>query len=370
MPKSQDLVDTTIVVCTCSRVSLLRGALESLFQQDWASNHALELLVVDDGSTDATAELLVQLASASPFPLRVLAGPQAGIAAARNLGFSRARGQWVASFDDDQIASRGWLRALRERADRERAVCVGGALTLTYPSGVPDPPLGRRVRAILGEHRPYPAAQPYGAKTQPATNNALLRRDVFVTSGGFNVGLVEGGEDKDLFRRVRNAGHVLWFEPAATAGHITPNTRLDIRNLRWTSVRLGVSDVRIALCSSRLAVLRLAVTRLAVALLRDLPSRLRASPAVRLDARCSLWYTQGLLRGLRALLHPAASDPAFLQSLNFRARNGERPATGQAASRPSSSTSGPADPVAPRQDPGIARSHRTSHPAPASAYTP
>ncbi len=333
MPQPMALVDTTIVVCTCSRLTLLRSALASLFQQDWAADHNLELLVVDDGSTDDTANYLAELASTSPFPLRVLAGPQAGIAAARNLGFSQSRGHWIASFDDDQIAPAGWLRALRECADREGAVCVGGALTLAYPSGTPDPPPGPRVRSTLGEHRPYPTAQPYTVHSQPATNNALLDRNIFFTSGGFHVSFTEGGEDKDLFHRVRNAGHALWFEPAATASHITPCSRLAVSNIRWTSIRLGVSDARLALWSSRFAVLELALIRLAAALLRDLPSLLVANPTQRLDSRCSLWYTQGFLRGLRALIHPTVGDGAFLQSLNFRSRNGERPTLSQAIAR-------------------------------------
>ena len=331
MPHSKAPIDTTIVVCTCSRVTLLRGALESLLGQNWASDHTVELLVIDDGSTDATPQLLADLASAAPFPIRVLNGPQAGIAAARNLGFSQAHGQWIASFDDDQIAPSGWLRALRERADRAGAVCIGGALTLTYPSGTPDPSPGPRVRSILGEHSPYPTAQRYAPNSQPATNNALLHRNVFFTSGGFHIGLTEGGEDKDLFQRVRNAGYSLWFEPAATATHITPSTRLAVKNLRWTSTRLGVSDARLALWSSRYIVLKITLIRIAAALLRDIPSLLFANPSQRLEYRCSLWYTQGFLRGLRALVNPTPADCDFLSAFDFRTRNGERPALTPAA---------------------------------------
>ena len=265
-------------------------------------------------------------AQPTTLPVRVFAGPQAGIAAARNLGLSQARGKWIASFDDDQIASRGWLRALRERADREDAACVGGALALVFPAGAPESPPGPRVRSVLGEHAPYRFAQPYRGKYQPATNNALIRRDLFLALNGFDTRFTEGGEDKDLFLRIRNAGYAMWFEPAALADHITPASRLTMHNLRWTSLRLGASDARSAIVAGPAAAFRLAVTRVVSAVVRDLPCLLRPDPAKRMDTRCSLWYDQGLLRGLVSLCRSPSADDAFLRSLNFRARNGERPA--------------------------------------------
>lgn len=315
---------------------MLRDALDSLLRQTWADDHATEFVIVDDGSTDETPQLLAGFAAKAPCPVQILNGPQAGIAVARNLGFRAARGQWIASFDDDQIASPHWLRALRERADREAALCVGGALHLVYTGGTPNPLTGRRVRAILGEHTPYAAAQPYSPKHQPATNNALLRRDVFLALNGFDTRFTEGGEDKDLFCRVRAAGHALWFEPAATADHITPPNRTATANLRWTSLRLGAQDARSALVASPAAALRLALLRTAATLLRDLPQILLGRQVQRADARCSLWYTEGLLRALPPLWRNKAANSPFLRSLNFRTRNGERPAqsTSQKASSP------------------------------------
>jgi GT2 family glycosyltransferase len=315
---------------------MLRGALKSLLQQTWAQDHAIEFVIVDDGSTDETPHLLAEFAANAPCPVHILNGPQSGIAAARNLGFRAARGQWIASFDDDQIASPHWLRALRECAGREGAACVGGALHLIYTAGIPHPLPGPRVRAILGEHTPYLATQPYSPKHQPATNNALLRRDVFLALNGFDTRFTEGGEDKDLFCRVRAAGHTLWFEPAATADHITPPNRTAEANLRWTSLRLGAQDARSALLARRTTALRLALLRSAAVLLRDLPQLVLGNQAQHADARCSLWYTEGLLRAFLPLWRNNAANSPFLRSLNFRARNGERSAqpTAQNAANP------------------------------------
>ena len=324
-PPPSPAVDTSIVVATCSRVTLLQGALESLLRQTWALDHSVELVVVDDRSTDATAAFLAMLAPKAPFPLRVVAGPAVGIAAARNAGFAAARGRWIASFDDDQVADPGWLGALRRCAEQQNSVCVGGALHLLLPESASSAPLGPRVRAVLGEHTPYPMARRYRSPFQPATNNALLRRDVFLTEDGFDTRFTEGGEDKELFRRLQANGHPIWFEPAASAGHVTPAARLQPANLRWTSQRLGASDARFHRLRGPWHALGFVLLRLLAVAVRDLPRLLLGPRPASLEILCSLWYTQGLVRAHLAFQRPRQShtDP-FLASLNFRARNGER----------------------------------------------
>lgn len=317
-------IDTSIVVCTCSRVQLLRRAVESLLAQTWARDHVVELVIVDDGSSDGTAEYLKDLERTAPLRVCLVQGRREGIAGARNVGFSRAQGVWLASFDDDQIASADWLRALRERADAVGATALGGALTLLLPPRVDAGQLGARVRSILGEHAPFAAARPYTGQWHPATNNALLRRDVYVRSGGFDVRFTEGGEDKELFRRLARAGSMPWFEPAATALHITPLHRLERANLRWTSLRMGASDARLHLVEGRRSALLLLIRRLFVMFARDLPCVVAARGPRRADALCSMWYTEGLLRAVITLGRSRSGNSRFLQSMNFRERNGER----------------------------------------------
>ena len=73
---------------------------------------------------------------------------------------------------------------------------------------------------------------------------------------------------------------------------------------------------------------KLAAVRIAVLLLRDLPTlllaRLRKSERERLEALCSRWYTEGVLRAFPELVSPEHSRQTFLRSLDFRQRNGER----------------------------------------------
>src|SRR5262245_8681240 len=118
--------DISIVVCTQNRAEMLRGALASLF--DLATDDfAYEIVVVDNGSTDHTQQVIAVAAAQSCYPLRGVYEPEKGIVPARNRGIREADGRWIAFFDDDQLADVRWLAELYRGANEKRCSVVGGA---------------------------------------------------------------------------------------------------------------------------------------------------------------------------------------------------------------------------------------------------
>jgi len=153
-----------------------------------------EIIVVDDGSTDRTAAI----ARSYPSPVTVISERVGGPGAARNLGVSRSRGDWLAFLDADDV----WLP---EKLQRQLA------------KADPDTPLICTDRYNFGERGALPDVQ---GTIQPqisgdvflhlllhgnfiTTSTVLLRRDVFDETGGFTVhdDLI-GTEDWDLWMRV------------------------------------------------------------------------------------------------------------------------------------------------------------------------
>ena len=129
------------------------AAVSSVLQQtytDW------ELVVVDDGSTDATAAI----AAAHPGPIRVVRQENAGVAAARNRGIAEARGELVAFCDADDILLPGHLDALLSTWQRSGGIATSNCYWL-FPGGIDRsktryrggfPPPERQRHAILEQN--------------------------------------------------------------------------------------------------------------------------------------------------------------------------------------------------------------------------
>src|ERR671931_448444 len=114
--------EVTVVVPTHGRWDLLStAALPASLGQEGVD---LEVVVVDDGSTDATAEGLARIEDPR---LRVVRHDRPhGVAQARNAGIAAARGEWVALLDDDDLWAPWKLRAQLDAAVAERAVFAYG----------------------------------------------------------------------------------------------------------------------------------------------------------------------------------------------------------------------------------------------------
>lgn len=323
-------IDTSVVITTCSRAASLAALLQSLLPQLEAAPFTVELVVVNDGSTDNTAEVLQQFSLQTRVPLRVVAGSSSGVAAARNVGLQAAYGRWIASCDDDQIALPGWLTCLRQAADDTGADVVGGSLTLHLPPPFEIADYGPRAQRLLGHVTPVGGVRAYPPGHAPATCNVLMRKDAMRRLGGYDVRFTEGGEDVDLFVRAAQAGSRVVYQPAACMLHMLTPRRLTTDGLRWTAQRVGAGDARMRKHTGGAGrLLRSLLVRQAVLLVRDLPqlalATLRRDVRNAQDVRCSIWYTLGLFRATPAVLRMrSAGRSAFLRSMDFRSRNGER----------------------------------------------
>jgi hypothetical protein len=103
----------TVVLCTFNRADLVMRTLDAVLAQEGVD---FEVVVVDDGSTDATPETLAAAAERDP-RVRPVRQDNAGLSAARNTGLAEAVGAWVVFLDDDDVPDPGWLAALARPMD-------------------------------------------------------------------------------------------------------------------------------------------------------------------------------------------------------------------------------------------------------------
>lgn len=175
----------SVVVTSYNYGRFLAEAIESVQRQTLA---ATEIIVVDDGSVDDTAEV------AARFPVRYLHQANGGVCRARNHGAAIARGELLMFLDADDVLEPTYLETCA-RALREAPPDVGYAYTQMRYFGSEE-----------GIHR----AGPFSAKSVLRGNlvnaSAVIERAAFVQSGGFSLAWARGHEDMELWVRLYSLG--------------------------------------------------------------------------------------------------------------------------------------------------------------------
>jgi len=199
----------SVVIPTYNRVSLLRQTLTALTAQGYPD---YEIIVVDDGSTDGTQEMI----AAEFSQVRYFWQKNAGPAAARNRGISEATGEIVAFTDDDCLPPADWVVRLADGYQRYPEVAgVGGGLIA--PAEILATNVFARYERFIGREVYHVGEQEYyGGFECPAggTANMSYRRTVLSEVRGFDERFpVAAGEDADLKLRICNLGYRLLYVP-------------------------------------------------------------------------------------------------------------------------------------------------------------
>jgi glycosyltransferase involved in cell wall biosynthesis len=207
-------VHLSLVICTRNRGDRLGAALDALGRLE--GMRPWELVLVDNGSSDGTAELMRAFAVAAPFPVTLVTEPAPGLGRARNAGVAAARGAVLAFTDDDCYPEVDFVDRWCEVFDDPAVGYGAGRILLHDPL---DFPITVRI-----ETTPLPLAP--GAFVHPGFvqgANMAFRRDVVVALGGFDPGLGPGtpfvSDDVDLAARASAAGVGGGFFPGPVVYH-------------------------------------------------------------------------------------------------------------------------------------------------------
>jgi glycosyltransferase involved in cell wall biosynthesis len=116
-----NVASASILICTYNRAPLLREALNSIASMTTPHGCDVEIVVVDNNSSDATAQVIADVAGRSPYRIVGLHERAQGKSFALNTGLAAARGDIIALTDDDVWPDREWLTRIVARF-RERDV--------------------------------------------------------------------------------------------------------------------------------------------------------------------------------------------------------------------------------------------------------
>jgi glycosyltransferase involved in cell wall biosynthesis len=200
----------TIQLCTYNRAPLLARVLEACFDQN-VEESAYEVVLVDDGSSDATPSVIEEARGRAPCSLIVVTQANAGLARARNAGIERSSGERIIFIDDDVLPLPNFVEAhLRTGERHPNAIVRGGAIEVDDLDDLPPPVWS--IKNYSGN---------YFWTTNVSVPLATIRG-----IGGFDESFSEyGWEDIDVGLRLRAAGVRAVFDPNALAYHFKPRPR-------------------------------------------------------------------------------------------------------------------------------------------------
>jgi GT2 family glycosyltransferase len=194
----------SVVVCTYNGRQTIRECLDGLRDLRYPN---FEIIVVDDGSTDGTADIVRE------YDVRLIQTENRGLSRARNTGLELATGEIIAYTDDDAYPDPHWLHYLADTFRTTEFAAVGGPNI---------PPPGEDLVAEAVANSPggptHVLLSDREAEHIPGCNMAF-RVEALRTLGGFDPQFRTAGDDVDICWRIQGAGWKVGFHPAAQVWH-------------------------------------------------------------------------------------------------------------------------------------------------------
>jgi glycosyltransferase involved in cell wall biosynthesis len=200
----------TIQLCTYNRAALLERVLDACFEQTVGAQ-AYEVVLVNDGSTDGTGEVIARARERATCPFVVIDQVNSGLAKGRNAGIARAGGERIIFTDDDVLPLPNFVEEhLRSHEKHPLAIVRGAAINVESFDDLP-PPIWN-IKHYSGNFF--------------WTTNVSVPLVTIRAIGGFNESFSEyGWEDIDVGLRLRFGGVRAVFNARALAYHYKPRPR-------------------------------------------------------------------------------------------------------------------------------------------------
>ncbi len=232
----------SIIICTYNRSSWLRVCLNSLLPQ--CQDDSVEVLVVDNNSTDDTASVVREFSDRCPH-VKYVPEPAQGLSYARNRGIKEALGRIVAYIDDDGRAHPDWVRTILKFFEgTPNASGVGGPYyafsSVTIPPWFPkeygNKSLGEEARLLQ-------SGEWLSGTNMIFTKDALVEIGGFDTSIGMSGTKISYGEETNLVMKLRERGKLVYYCPEMRVDHAILPYKLRLSWLLRSNFSSGYAGV-------------------------------------------------------------------------------------------------------------------------------
>lgn len=247
-------MELDLIIPTYNRADLLAAAIHSVFDADEAEGLSFTVTVIDNNSSDSTAETVISLQSRYGNRLRYVLETTQGRAAALNRGINSTSAEFIGMIDDDEKLDRSWFRVVYSTFQRRPDLdFIGGPYLpireIEFPAWLP----GRAYRGVVGWIESGSEERYFNDEGGILLGgNAVLRRKLYESVGLYNVHLgrtrtrLMSMEDQDMYERFLAAGFKGLYVPRLIIYHYIPVSRLTkVYHRRWafwTGVSLGIQE--------------------------------------------------------------------------------------------------------------------------------
>lgn len=241
--------DVSVVICTYNRCDQLDRALTAVLSQ--GKDVAYEVIVVDNNSSDATADVVAGKLGHYPNLRYVFEGRQ-GLQFARNTGVSAAQAPIIAFTDDDVHVGSDWVATIKRAFDEHPDIdMIGGRVRPIWPEAIPSWITPRQLGPFaLGERGDEPIrVSAENAAPCLVGANFAFRRTVFERVGLFDPAYPRS-QDREIQLRLWRAGGVGLYLPTLTIAVEIPRERLTKRYFRYWYTTYGRYHSRMGLLDS------------------------------------------------------------------------------------------------------------------------
>ena len=232
----------SVLIATRNRADPLQDALDSLFTDQNLDMPGWEVVVADNGSTDATVEVCRQFASRFPDRIRWLVESRQGKSNALNAGLLETRGEVIAMTDDDVLCAPDFITEIRRVFSDPSIDSAQGRVFLDWQGGEPTwlDELAKQVMSL----RDY-GDEMFEWEDRLSGCNMVVRRDAAISVGGFAAELGPGtigiSEDSEFSKRLEDEGFRAVYAPSIVVNHQVPAGRVTPKFLRARRFGMGRS---------------------------------------------------------------------------------------------------------------------------------
>ena len=214
----------SVIVPAYNEENHIKNCLDSILSLDY-DPALIEVIVVDDGSTDSTASIISGYGN-----VQIIKGAHKGPSAGRNLAISKANGEFIALTDADCVVPRNWIKDLVAHFEDDNIAAVGGTQIPAQDSTDFEVSV-QKVFSALGFVAGYgkKIAAP-GSIDHNASCNVIYRKAVLMNVGGFDESLWPG-EDVELDHKIKLKGLTLKQVPSVAVEHYRPRNIVQYRKM-------------------------------------------------------------------------------------------------------------------------------------------